>query len=116
MNTYIYFPAMAVSVKIIASDAPRIIKKFTKHSETECQKCQSCVKLKLQLKTAIEIIEIWKEKLGLADALYDANTSTRRNSENESQISPSECSWIQIQSYPHKKVTDKSKDQRETYR
>jgi hypothetical protein len=53
-------------------DAPSIMKKLTNYSET---KCQSCVKLKLELETAIEIIEILKEGLGIANGLCDANTS-----------------------------------------
>jgi hypothetical protein len=55
-------------------------------------------------------VEILKEELGIGNGLCDGNTSTGGNSEYESQISPSENNWIQIQTNCHKKVTDKLKD------
>jgi hypothetical protein len=94
---------MADHAGLIVTDAPSIIKKLMKNSETECQRCAE-LKLELndigtELKTTIEIIEIieiLKEGSGMVDELCDGNTSIGQNSENESQISPSENNRIQM--------------------
>jgi hypothetical protein len=45
--------------EVAVSVTPSIIKGLTKPSETECQ---SCAELKLQLKTAVEIMEMLEEE------------------------------------------------------
>jgi hypothetical protein len=69
----VHFISMVDCEQLVVSDAPSIIKKLMKALETECQ---SCVKLKLELKTAIKIIEILKEELGIANRFCDANMNT----------------------------------------
>jgi hypothetical protein len=92
---------IADSVAASVNGAPDITKEIVKRSEIKCQCCEG-LKLELNnittdLETAMEIIGILKEELGIADTEVSDNTSTAQNNENGSYIPPSERNWIQIQ-------------------
>jgi hypothetical protein len=65
-----------------------------------------------ELESAIEIIGILKEELGIADTELSGNTSILQNNENGIYTPPSERNWIQTQTNRHKKMIDKLKDHR----
>jgi hypothetical protein len=110
---------MADCVDLEVSDDPVITTEIMQRSELQCQCCVGLKlevnKIAMELESALKIIEILKEELGIADALCSANKCAIRNSGNGSQISPSERNWIQIQTNQHTKVTYKLKDHEETY-
>jgi hypothetical protein len=82
---------------------------------------QCCERLKLELKnitieleSAIEIIGILKEELGVIDTEETKHTSIIQKNENVTNMPTHDENWIQIQTNRHNKMMDKLKDYRAT--
>jgi hypothetical protein len=112
----VFYDKAIDSAAASVNSAPDITKEIAKRSEIKYQSCEG-LKLELnrittEVETAMEMIGILKEELGIADTEVRDNTSIAQNNENGSYIPPSERNWIQIQTNRHKKVIDKLKDHR----